>query len=76
MCSVFGCTLLLVDFCGVSDAKGLACSTRRPEFSPWVGKIPWRKEWLPIAVFLPGEFCGLRSLLGYSSWGWQRVGHN
>ena len=22
---------------------------------PWVGKIPWRREWLPAAVFLPGE---------------------
>ena len=23
---------------------------------PWVGKIPWRREWLPSPVFLPGEF--------------------
>ena len=22
---------------------------------PWVGKIPWRREWLPTAVFLPRE---------------------
>ena len=22
----------------------------------WVGKIPWRREWLPTLVFLPGEF--------------------
>ena len=22
----------------------------------WVGKIPWRKEWLPTPGFLPGEF--------------------
>ena len=21
------------------------------EFSPWVGKIPWRREWLPTSVF-------------------------
>ena len=32
--------------------------------NPWVGKIPWRKEWLPTPVFWPGEFHGL-----YSSWG-------
>ena len=25
-------------------------------FGPWVGKIPWRREWLPFPVFLPGEF--------------------
>ena len=23
---------------------------------PWVGKIPWGREWQPIPVFLPGEF--------------------
>jgi len=23
--------------------------------SPLVGKIPWRREWLPTPVFLPGE---------------------
>ena len=26
-------------------------------------------EWLPTPVFLPGEFCGQRSLVGYSPWG-------
>ena len=34
---------------------------------PWVGKIPWRKEWLLTPVFLPGEFHGQRSLVGYTS---------
>ena len=29
----------------------------RPGFHPWVGKIPWRREWLPTPVFCPGEFC-------------------
>ena len=31
----------------------------RPGFDPWVGKIPWRMEWLPTTVFWPGEFHGL-----------------
>ena len=22
-------------------------------FNPWVGKIPWRKQWQPSPVFLP-----------------------
>ena len=35
-------------------------------FDPWVGKIPWRREWLPTLAFWPGEFHGL-----YSSWGRQ-----
>ena len=33
-----------------------------------LGKIPWRREWLPTPVFLPGEFHGQRSLVGYSLW--------
>ena len=35
---------------------------------PWAGKIPWRRQWLPTPVFLPGEFHGQRSLVGYSPW--------
>ena len=42
---------------------------RRPGFYPWIGKIPWRREWLPTPVFLPGEFHGQRSLAEYRSWG-------
>ena len=22
-----------------------------PGFDPWIGKIPWRREWLPIQYF-------------------------
>ena len=36
----------------------------RPGFDPWVRKIPWRRERLPIPLFWPGEFHGL-----YSPWG-------
>ena len=32
-------------------------------------KIPWRREWLPTPVLLPGEFHGQRRLAGYSPWG-------
>ena len=38
---------------------------RRPGFDSWVRKIPWRREWLHTAVFLPGEFDAQRSLVGY-----------
>ena len=41
----------------------------RSGFSPWVGKIPWRRKWQPNPVFLPGESHGWRSLVGYSPWG-------
>ena len=30
---------------------------------------PWRREWLPTLVFLPGEFHGQRSLADYIPWG-------
>ena len=30
---------------------------------------PWRREWQPTLVFLPGELHGWRSLEGYSPWG-------
>ena len=39
---------------------------KRRSFDPWVGKIPWRRAWQPTPVFLPGEFHGQRSLVGYS----------
>ena len=39
---------------------------RRLGSSPWVRKISWRREWLPIQVFLPGECYGHRSLVSYS----------
>ena len=29
-------------------------------------KSPWRRAWQITPVFLPGEFCGQRSLTGYS----------
>ena len=35
-----------------------------PGFSPWVGKIPWRRERLPTPIFWPGKFHGLYSLWG------------
>ena len=45
--------------------------TRRPEFDLWVGKIPWRREWQPTPIFLPGEFHGQRSQVLYSPWGYK-----
>ena len=48
------------------------CLKRRsPGFSPWVMKIPWRREWLPTTIFLPGESHGQRSLVGYGLRGYK-----
>ena len=35
----------------------------------WVGKIPWRKEWLTSPIFLPGESHGQKRLVCYNPWG-------
>ena len=29
---------------------------RRPGLHPWVEKIPWRRAWQPVPVFLPKEW--------------------
>ena len=36
---------------------------KRCGFSPWVGKLPWRRAWQPAPVFLPRESHGQRSLV-------------
>ena len=48
-----------------------ACQCRRLGFDPWVGKISLRRKEQPTPVFLPGEFHGHKSLVGYSPWGFK-----
>ena len=52
---------------------------RRCGFNPQSGKIPWRRKWQPIPVFLPGNFHGQngqRSLASYSPCSLKRVGYD
>ena len=56
----------LQGFTGGSDSKEFCLQCRRPRFDPCIGKTPWRREWQPIPVALPGEFHEQRSLVGYS----------
>ena len=73
---------MLLNFCrNVTKVPGLprwlggkepACQCEKDRwcrFSLWVGKIPWRRKWQPIPVFLPGKSHGQGSLEGYSPWG-------
>ena len=58
----------LSGFPGAASGKEPSCQCRRHrkcEFSPWVGKISWRRVWQPTSVFLPGESHGQNSLVGY-----------
>ena len=48
-------------------------AVRRPQFDSWVGKMPWRRAWQPIPVFLPGESprteeCGGLQSMASQSW--------
>ena len=61
-------------FPGGSVVKNLSANAVR--FNPWVGKIPRKRKWQPPPVFLPGKTHEERSLVGYSSWGHKRVGHD
>ena len=54
------------------SGKESACQCRRHGFDPWVGKMPWRRKWQPIPVFLSAKVCGQRNLVGYISF--HRVG--
>ena len=54
-----------IGFLNVSDSKEICLQCERSKFDPWVGKIPWRRGWRPIPVFLPGEFHGQRSWWGH-----------
>ena len=50
-----------------ASGKEPACQCRRHHrlgYNTWVGKIPWRREWQPTPVLLPGDSHGLRSLVG------------
>ena len=49
---------------------------RRPGFSPWIGTIPWRREWLHTPVFLHGEFPWTEGLGRLRVHGLQRVRHD
>ena len=49
--------------------KEPACQCWWWESYPWVGKVPWRRKWKLIPVFLFGKSQGWCGLAGYSPWG-------
>ena len=64
---------LILILCGIWAslvAQTIIClQCRRPRFDPWVGKIPWRREWQPTPIFLTREIHEQRRQAGYSPWG-------
>ena len=64
---------------GWLSGKESTCYCRehqRPGFYPWVRKIPWRRKWQPIPVFLPGKIPWTEEPGSLQSMGLQRVGQN
>ena len=45
---------------------------QEPRFNPEVGKIPRQREWVPTAVFFPGEFPWTEESGGLQPMGSQR----
>ena len=43
--------------------------TQESQVLSWVGNCPWRRDWIPTPIFLPGEPHGQRSLVGCVPWG-------
>ena len=68
-------SVLLLGFPGGSDGKESESAMQETWVQCLGQKILWRWEWLPTPVFLPGEFHGQRSLVGYSPWD-HRVRHD
>ena len=61
-------------FAGGSGSKESACKVGRPRFDPWVGKIPWRREWQSTPVFWRISWTEEPGWLQFM--GLQRVGYN
>ena len=62
----YTCTLMFTGLPRRLSWERIHLQCRRPGLDPWVRKFPWRKEWRPTPVFLPGESHRERSLVGYS----------
>ena len=63
-------------FPGRSEGKESAFNAGDMGLIPWLRRSPRRREWQLTTVFLPGDFHGQRSLVGYKSLGLQRVRHD
>ena len=55
------CKLVMCFYHGLPwwlSGKDSVCQCRRCGLTSWVRKIPWRRKWQPIPIFLPRKFHG------------------
>ena len=57
---------LNLNYLNSSDDKESVYNAGDLGLNPGSGRPPWRKEWQPTPIFLPGESHTQRSLAGYS----------
>ena len=82
LCSCLGNRFIyniFLGFPGAASGKETACQYKRQKRSgshPWAGKMPWRRNWPPTPVFLPGESPGKEELGGLQSIGSRKVGQD
>ena len=72
VCVIFRVFQILLWVSHLVQWSRIDCQCRRhkeTQVDHWVWKIPWRRKWQPIPVFLPETFHGQRSTVGYSLWG-------
>ena len=62
------------DFLDDSVGKESTCNAAGVGLILGLGSFPWRRQWLPTPVLLPGTSHGQRSLVGCSPWGWKESG--
>ena len=78
-CSAEGCTCYITRNYGLQglpwwlSGKEYSCQCRGCGFNLCVGKIPWRWNWQPATVFLPGKSHGQRKPSGLQSMGLQEA---
>ena len=63
----FGSQISLA-FLGGSEGKESACNAADLDSILGLGRIPWKREWLPTPLFWSGKLHGQRSLASYSPW--------
>ena len=65
---------ILSSFPGGSDNKESTCQAGDLGSICGSRRFAWRRKWLPIPMFSPGEFCRQRRLGGLSPWGHKESG--
>ena len=71
-CLLFQCPQYPWELPQGCSGKEFTCQCRRckrRKVNPWIGEIPWSRQWQPTPESRLEKFHGQRSLAGYGPWG-------